>query len=333
MVKETTVSSNSSLRCASFFAGVGGIDLGFSQAGFDIVYANEIDRYAADTYELNSAICVDCRDICEVSASEIPDFDAMLAGFPCQPFSVAGYRQGFDDEKGRGNMFFQLTRLIREKKSLGYQPSICFFENVKNLVNHDNGNTFKVICKELNELGYQVKHKVMNASEYGNLPQNRERVYIVAFLDKDAYTAFEFPEKMPLTCRLADVIGISDKVDKKYYYTEKRCPFYEQLKKDVVSQDTVYQWRRAYVRGNKNGLIPTLTANMGSGGHNVPIILSDRGEYRKITPKECFNAQGYPQAFKLPNQSNCRLYKQAGNSVAVPVIRRTAEAILKAENA
>ena len=133
------------LKCASFFAGVGGIDLGFEKTGyFDVVYANEIDEYPVKTYEANSKIKVDCRDIHEVKASEIPDFDVMLAGFPCQAFSVAGYRKGFDDEKGRGTLFFELVRIFKEKK-----PQIVFLENVKNLVGHDNGNTFAVILDEL----------------------------------------------------------------------------------------------------------------------------------------------------------------------------------------
>ena len=160
------------LKCASFFAGVGGIDLGFKQAGFDTIYANEFDDYAADTFECNYNIKVDRRDIHDVKVEDIPDFDIMLAGFPCQAFSIAGYRQGFDDEKGRGDLFFELTRIIEAKK-----PRIAFFENVKNLVGHDNGNTFRVICEQLTLLGYKYISQVMNASEYGDVPQNRERIY------------------------------------------------------------------------------------------------------------------------------------------------------------
>ena len=135
------------LKCASFFAGVGGIDLGFEGAGFKTIYANEFDQYAADTYEKNFPIKVDRRDIKNVQPSEIPNFDILLAGFPCQAFSVAGYRKGFDDEKGRGNLFFELVRIMKVKK-----PRIAFFENVKNLVGHDEGNTFRVICSELKDL-------------------------------------------------------------------------------------------------------------------------------------------------------------------------------------
>lgn len=310
------------LRCASFFAGVGGIDLGFEQTGaFKTVYANEFDEYAAQTYEENFNIKVDCRDINVVKTEEIPQFDVMLAGFPCQAFSIAGYRQGFDDEKGRGELFFQLERIFVERK-----PKIIFLENVKNLVGHDNGNTFRVILDRLQKAGYKVKYQVMNAMYYGNIPQNRERIYIVAFMDESLYEKFNFPEPIELTKKLKDVIDFETEQDRKYYYTPDRCSFYNKLKEGMTNSDTIYQWRRIYVRENKSNVCPTLTANMGTGGHNVPLILSKTG-IRKLTPHECFNLQGYPLDYKLPNQANTRLYKQAGNSVVVPVINRIAEEI------
>ena len=317
------------LKCASFFAGVGGIDLGFEQAGFETIYANEFDEYAADTFECNYKIKVDRRDIIVFPTDDIPDFDVMLAGFPCQAFSIAGYRQGFEDEKGRGNLFFQLTRIIREKAEKGKAPRICFFENVKNLVSHDNGHTFKVICEELDSLGYKIEQRVMNACEYGNVPQNRERIYIVAFRDETDYDKFKMPLPLELTKTIKDVIDFDAVVDDKYYYTKEGCYFYDQLVSTALNKNTIYQWRRVYVRENKSNLVPTLTANMGTGGHNVPIILTDDGKYRKITPRECFNVQGYPRDFVIPEQSNARLYKQAGNSVVVPVIRRIAEQIAR----
>jgi len=313
------------LKIASFFAGVGGVDLGFEKVGFKTIYANEFDHYAADTFELNFDVKVDRRDINNVQASEIPDFDIMLAGFPCQAFSIAGYRQGFDDEKGRGNLFFELVRIIESKK-----PRIAFFENVKNLVSHDNGNTFRVICSELDRLGYKYLFQVLNASEYGDIPQNRERIYIVAFRDKTDYADFELPHSIPLEKSIHDVIDFSKKVDDKFYYTEQKCKFYEELKNNMTNHDTTYQWRRVYVRENKSNLVPTLTANMGTGGHNVPLILPYDNAIRKLTPRECFNVQGFPKSYKLPEQSNGRLYKQAGNSVAVPVIERIATNIAKA---
>ena len=312
------------LKCASFFAGVGGIDLGFEQAGFKTVYANEFDEYAADTFEANNNIKVDRRDVKLVKASDVPDFDIMLAGFPCQAFSIAGYRQGFDDKKGRGELFFEMVRILEAKR-----PRIAFFENVKNLVGHDNGNTFRVICEQLDLLGYKYQYQVFNAMNFGNIPQNRERIYIVAFRDDEDYQKFKMPLSIPLTKTIKDVIDFNIEVDSKYYYSENNCKFYDELVHDMNNSDTIYQWRRIYVRENKSNVVPTLTANMGTGGHNVPLILTHSGKIRKLTPRECFNVQGYPADFKLPEQANTRLYKQAGNSVVVPVIRRIAENIME----
>lgn len=323
-------------KCASFFAGVGGIDIGFGGFAneksdfFEIVYANEFDPYPVKTYELNSDIKVDCRDIREVAnqPEEIPDFDVLLAGFPCQAFSIAGYRQGFNDEKGRGTLFFELIKIIRAKK-----PSVVFLENVKNLVTHNGGDTFETILDALKKEGYNSpQYKVLNAMEHGNVPQNRERIYIVGFLDEEAEKRFAFPEEISLTKSLEDVIDFHHPVDEKYYYTEGKFKnnLYEKLEKEINSQNTVYQWRRKYVRENRKGVVPTLTANMGGGGHNVPLILADDG-IRKLTPHECFNIQGFPKDFVLPeDMADSRLYKQAGNSVCVSVIHRIAENIKNA---
>lgn len=312
------------LRCASFFAGVGGIDLGFELAGFTTVYANEIDPMPIKTYEKNFNIKVDCRDINNVKSDEIPDFDVMLAGFPCQAFSVAGYRQGFNDEKGRGVLFFQLARIFRERK-----PEVIFLENVKNLVGHDGGKTFKIIIEALETEGYFVKYSVLNTTEYGNIPHNRERIYIVAFKDKKAYKEFEFPKPVMLTRKLSDCIDFESKVNDSYYYTEKFAHYSELISK-ITKSNTVYQWRRVYVRENKSNVCPTLTANMGTGGHNVPLVLTKHG-IRKLTPKECFILQGFPSTYLLPDcLPNTYLYKQAGNSVSVSVIYRIAENIIDA---
>ena len=320
------------LSCASFFAGVGGIDKGFEETGFfKTIYANEFDSYPVQTFEKNVDLKVDCRSIRDVKVEEIPDFQVMLAGFPCQSFSVAGLRQGFDDQKGRGTLFFELIRIIKEKK-----PEIVFLENVKNLVGHDNGNTFKVIIEELEKAGYKnPKFKVLNAMEYGNIPQNRERIYIVAFKDPEKMKNFEFPYPIPLTKTVDDIIDFKNKVDEKYYYTKGKYKgdLYEQLVEAMKDDHhDIYQWRRKYVRQNKSGVVPTLTANQGEGGHNVCLIKTENG-IRKMTPHECFNTQGFPETFKLPvNMAESRLYKQAGNSVCVSVIERIAEKIKEAYN-
>lgn len=312
-------------KCASFFAGVGGIDIGFEQANFSVVYANEFDKDACTTYNKNSNIVADCRDIREVKCEEIPDFDIMLAGFPCQAFSIAGYREGFDDKKGRGNLFFELVRIAENKK-----PKVIFLENVKNLLTHDNGNTMSVILNELNKLGYSTKYKVMNTCKYGNVPQNRERIYIVAFLEKEFCKKFEFPEEMLLAKTIKDIVGV-DKKEDTYYYTEK-FKYFDELKQNMKNEKTVYQWRRKYVRENKHNLCPTLTANMGTGGNNVPLVVTKFG-IRKLTPRECFLFQGFPETFGLPKElSDYKLWKQAGNSVSVPVIFRIAQNIMRCLN-
>lgn len=248
----------------------------------------------------------------------MPDFDCLVAGFPCQPFSIAGKQEGFRDSKGRGNMFFELERIFKAKK-----PQIMFFENVKNLVSHDSGNTLKTILEILGREGYYVKYKVLNASNYG-VPQNRERIYIVCFKDKTLYEKFSFPKEIKLDKTPRDLF--EKQVPEKYYYKKEKCCFYDELEKSIINPNSIYQWRRNYVRENKSNVCPTLTAAMGTGGNNVPLILSNN-RIRKLTPTECIKFQGFPQDFKLPNQSDTRLYKQAGNSVCVPVIYRIAEQI------
>lgn len=320
-----TESVSSTLFTAdAFFAGVGGIELGFEQTGkLRVLYANEFDKNARKTYALNYPnVTLDGRDIHEVKPNEIPDADILMGGFPCQAFSIAGYRKGFDDE--RGDLFFEMLRMVNAKN-----PRVVFIENVKNLVNHDKGNTFKVIKEALTESNYYIKWKVLNGKDYGNVPQNRERIYVVAFKYKSDFDNFSFPNPIPLTQTLHDVIDFHGKKDEKYYYREGKQPFYEKLVPEIKSQETLYQWRRKYVRANKSNVSPTLTANMGTGGHNVPLLLTDDNEIRKLTPHEAFNLQGYPKEFLLPkNIANGQLYKQAGNSVVVPVVHRIAENII-----
>ena len=311
------------MKVAGFFSGVGGIELGFEQVGFDVIYSNEIDKNAAKTFlkNNNSKLVVD--DIYNVKSNDIPNVDIIVGGFPCQAFSIAGYRKGFEDE--RGEVFFQLARIIKDK-----MPRVIFIENVKNLVSHDNGNTFKVIKETLENYGYYLKTMVLNASEYGNIPQNRERVYIIGFLNKDDFENFDKIERLELKKSISDIFDFNKKFDEKYYYRKEKNIFYDELEKEITKKNTLYQWRRKYVRENKSNLCPTLTANMGTGGHNVPLVLTKYG-IRKLTPKECFLFQGYPSNFELPeNLAQSHLYKQAGNSVVVPVIKRLAENIKKA---
>jgi DNA (cytosine-5)-methyltransferase 1 len=270
-----------SMKFIDLFAGIGGIKIAFENAGFDCVFSNDFDKNSKITFDLNVRKISNkmiLGDIQDIKTYSIPDFDILCGGFPCQPFSVAGYRQGFEDERGRGNLFFDIIRILKDKK-----PRAFLLENVKNLKTHDKGNTIKVIYQELEKLGYKVKDQVLNSMEYGNLPQNRERIYIVGFLEKKSFDDFKFPEKIPLTKTIHNCLE-NKEVDDKYYYNDK--PLYEKIKNDIVKKNTVYQWRRKYVRENKNNVCPTLTANMGMGGHNVPLILNGKG-IRKITPREC----------------------------------------------
>ena len=251
-------------KICSLFAGVGGIDLGFLQTNnCEISYANEFDKYAVETYEKNFNNKVDCRDIHEVKLNEIPDFDIMVGGFPCTSFSVAGYRKGFEDDR-TGDLFFEMERIFKERK-----PRVIFLENVKNLVGHDNGKTFRTIIECLENAGYKgkIKCQVMNACEYGNIPQNRERIYIVAFKNQEDYDKFDMPLLIELNKGIKKVFNFDTKVDSKYYYTEGKYKgnMYQLLTEGMDDDNTVYQWRRKYVRKNQSNLIPTLTANMGEG--------------------------------------------------------------------
>ena len=188
------------MRVCSLFSGIGGIDIGFEQAGFEIVWANEFDRDAAKTYRHNfgGAYLVE-RDIRNVRTEDIPNFDVLVAGFPCQPFSIVGKQKGFDDP--RGNLFFEIARIVKDKL-----PPIIFLENVANLLQHDDGKTFLTIYNALVPYGYTFKYRVMDAIEYGNVPQHRTRIFIVAFLDNEKCEQFEFPDKLKLTVKLNDIL-------------------------------------------------------------------------------------------------------------------------------
>ena len=312
----------------SMFAGIGGICLGFKEAGADIVWANEIDHNACETYRLNfdGAPYLVEGDIHDITPGTDLKFDIVAAGFPCQAFSVAGYRKGFED--ARGTLFFEVLRIIREK-----QPRTVFLENVKNLMTHDNGRTYSVIRSCLEDEGYSVTERVLNTMEYGGIPQNRERIYVVAFKKRTngscpEMDVFKFPEPENLEKGIHDLIDVHDRKPESFYYKPEH-PYYQKLDEAMTNMNTVYQWRRVYVRENKSNVCPTLTANMGMGGHNVPIIRDDFG-IRKLTPEECLRFQGFPDGFAFPDMANSHKYKQAGNSVSVPVIKRIAENIISA---
>ena len=321
----------------SLFAGIGGICYGFRQAGFEIKWANEWDKHACKTYRHNFKHHLEEGDINLIKnpKKDLGYVDVVTSGFPCQAFSVAGYRKGFKDP--RGNLFFETARFIDDIK-----PKAFLLENVKNMVTHDNHNTMRVIENTITkELNYSFIPFILNAKDYGNIPQTRERIYIVGFkgegdqvrtlnddnelnmyVDPESKTGrFKIPSPLKMKKSIHDVL-VSGKVDDKFYYDKTK--YHDQLKREMKNPDTIYQWRRVYCRENKSNVCPTLTANMGTGGHNVPLILT-KGGIRKLIPEECVGFQGFPKGFKFPkDMNNSHCYKQAGNSVVVPVIKRIA---------
>lgn len=306
------------------FAGVGGFRLALQELGGKCVFSSEWDKAASLTYQANFGERPHGDITLEETKAAIPqEFDVLCGGFPCQPFSIAGLRKGF--EETRGTLFFDIAEIVRR-----HRPRVVFLENVKNLATHDKGKTLRVILDTFAEMGYKVQTRVLNSMTHADIPQNRERIFIVAFdpMAVPSYELFQFPEAIPLQHTIAEYLS-KDKVTSKYYYPQEH-PYYPQLQASILSRDTLYQWRRVYVRENKSNVCPTLTANMGTGGHNVPLLLDDWG-IRKLTPRECFALQGYPMdRFVLPTElANSKLYMQAGNTVTVPLIHRIGEAILK----
>ena len=307
------------ITVGSMFAGIGGICLGFKQNGCELVWANEIDKHACKTYRLNfgDSYLVE-GDIQKIDTKSIPKFDILTAGFPCQAFSSVGLLQGFDDP--RGNLFFETARVIKAVK-----PRVVFLENVANLVKHDEGRTFEIILKTLNELGYHIVWQVMNAKEYGNLPQQRNRIYIVAFKYKKNLNKFRFPEPIPLTQTAFDLYDKERQADK-YYMDGHRM--WDRMMEYMTERNRVYRFTDWGLSRGMEGICPTLLAAMGSRFERIPFFYDDYS-VRLMTPRECARLQGFPEEYILPEQHEKQVYKQIGNSVCVPVVSRIAENIVK----
>mgnify|MGYP002539184613 CR=1 FL=1 len=302
----------------SLFAGIGGIDIGFQQAGFDIIWANEYDSAACRTYRKNFGdSCLVEGDVRDISASSIPNFDVLTAGFPCQPFSIAGRQKGFEDK--RGNLFFEITRIIDVKR-----PKVVFLENVPNLMEHDKGRTFLVIYSSLAQFGYTVYYRVMAANEYGNLPQIRKRIYLIA-IHESITDSYRHPETIELSLKSSDIIHRHEKQNDIYYYNGTELfSYFDSRMKDGSA---IYRPTDTEVRWTKNQMCPTLTANMGTYPDRVPVVRADYG-IRKLTLRECLDFQGFPKEYYFPNTITIDdAYKKVGNSVCIPVIRRIAEQI------
>lgn len=330
----------------SLFAGVGGICQGFKNTKrCDVVWANEYDKNACITYRENhkNTFLIE-GDVKNLSKNILGKVNILTAGFPCQPFSQAGHGRGFEDD--RGKLFFEVARLIKE-----LEPEVYFLENVRTLSTHNKGKTFEVIKKEIKKLNYSFIPFILNAAEYTDIPQGRERIYIVGFKNEGDYffdkpikekflnkknikhceksNNFQLPKKREKELKSIKEFLEPDTVLNNDIYNKLDNKIHQRIRKAVTSDKTVYQYRRYYVRENKSNVCPTLTANMGGGGHNIPIVLD--GKYpRRLTPKECFNLQGFPKDFKLPeNLARGQLYKQAGNSVVVPMVELIAKEIIR----
>lgn len=308
------------IKFIDLFAGIGGFRLAFESVGAKCVFSAEIDKHACKTYQDNFGDNPFC-DVSKLDPKKIPNFDILCAGFPCQPFSIAGKRKGFTET--RGTLFFDIERIIEAK-----QPKAFILENVKGLVSHDKGNTLKVIIETLrNKLNYKVFYQVLNSKDYG-VPQNRERIYIVGFKDKSIN--FEFPEKLDRKSDLNDILDsdlsgseISETAKYNVINNLKNHKKYNEIKDNPLL--LAYEIRKSRATFRYDNLSPTLTAKMGTGGNNVPVLVN---QMRKLTTRECLRIQGFPHSYKIePNKAQS--YKQIGNSVSVPVVEGLAREIIK----
>ena len=323
-------------KSVDLFAGIGGIRLGFDQAfGNDIetVFVSEWDINAQKTYTANFFDCFQIAgDITKISEIEIPDFDICLAGFPCQAFSLAGQRKGFnDDYKGmsRGTLFFDVARICAEK-----QPKVIFCENVKGLTIHDKGRTFEIITETLKEIGFTPFYAVLNSKDYG-VPQNRERIYIVAFRNDIAPKTFEFPKPTDSSKRISDIIE-EEPVAAKYYLSDVYLATLRRHKARHKEKGhgfgyEIRDWNDiagAIVCGGmgreRNLIVDKRQTNLTPTTH-IKGKINNEG-VRKMTPREWARLQGFPDDYKLV-LADVHLYKQFGNSVTVPVIKAIAEKV------
>lgn len=338
------------MKYVSLFAGIGGFDLALNRLGHECAFVNEWDKYAAQTYEKNFGHRPDTRDIKTIAVDEIPTHDLLVGGFPCQSFSIAGKRGGFDDT--RGTLFFDIARILKEK-----QPRLCLLENVKGLLSHDNGRTFKVIISTLVELGYGVQWQVCNSKNFG-VPQNRERVFIVGHL-----RGTPRPKVFPLIGNDRENSQAGEKTELVYWKNSKE-KWVDEMKKysptlkthsDLVKRplikrldvDSAHYQDRVY---DQNGIAPTLPT--GTGGNHQPKILQlprgfnkggehsiaptlsrNQWEYnnmlsgvriRRLTPIECERLQGFPDNW-TEGVSDAQRYRQLGNAVTVNVIEEIAK--------
>ncbi|AFZ43627.1 DNA-cytosine methyltransferase [Halothece sp. PCC 7418] len=311
--KELFDFTNRKYRAIDLFAGIGGIRLGFQQAfanNIEFVFSSEIDRFARMTYQANFSEEPQ-GDLTTISPLDIPPFDILLAGFPCQPFSNAGLKKGFED--ARGTLFFDIAKIIE-----AHQPEIIFLENVKNFRTHDQGNTFKVVKEIMEKLGYQVYAQVFNAKHFG-VPQNRERIYIVAFSDQSIH--FEFPVPPNSSVKVGDIL--EKNVASKYTISDRLWQGHQKRKREHKRKGNGFGYS---LFNNHSPYTSTISARYYKDGSEI-LIEQEGKNPRKLTPKEAARLQGFPDTFEIP-VSDTQAYKQFGNSVAVPVIHSIASQIM-----
>ena len=311
-INEINNDSKKEFKYIDLFAGIGGIRMPFQNLGGECVFSSEIDKYAAQTYEANYGE-KPSGDITQINAESIPNFDILLAGFPCQAFSIAGKRKGFEDT--RGTMFFEVERILEEKK-----PKSFLLENVKGLTNHDHGRTFKIMLDILeNKLGYKVYYKVLNAKNFG-LPQNRERIMIVGF--KNHNIDFKFPEEINKETKVGDIL--IDNPDSKYTISDKIWESHQLRKERNRAKGNGFGYS---LFNEESPYTSTISARYYKDGSEI-LIEQEGKNPRKLTPREAARLQGYPDSFKIV-VSDTQAYKEFGNSVPVNMINAVAQEMYK----
>lgn len=303
----------SDFKFIDLFAGIGGIRRPYQKLGGTCVFSSEIDKFAIQTYEANWGE-TPSGDITQIEAKDIPNFDILLAGFPCQAFSIAGKRKGFDDT--RGTMFFEVERILEYHK-----PKCFMLENVKGLLSHDKGNTFRVMKDILEKkLNYKIYYKVLNAKDFG-VPQNRERIIIVGF--KNHNINFEFPEPTGEKTKLGDIL--EKNVDSKYTISDKIWASHQRRKEQHKSKGNGF----GYSLFNENSeYTSTISARYYKDGSEI-LVEQKNANPRKLTPREAARLQGFPDDFKLV-VSDMQCYKQFGNSVPTKMIEAVANNVISA---
>ncbi|MCO6332047.1 MULTISPECIES: DNA cytosine methyltransferase [Staphylococcus] len=314
------------MKFIDLFSGIGGFRLALEKNKCECVFSSEIDKYARETYKLNFND-YPYGDITKIHHDDIPDHDILCAGFPCQPFSQAGKRLGFND--ARGTLFFEVLKILKYK-----QPKAFILENVSGIVNHDNGKTLEVIVNSLKDAGYKISWKVLNSKHYG-VPQNRNRWYCVGVLKKFNIIDIEevFPKSSKLSYYLDEVISpiksnhyqiseVAIKNVKKHIDTFKKK---NKNNEHIIIANNI---RPSKVSFSANGISPCLTAKMGTGGNNVPVIVKWK---RKLTEKECLKLMGFPDDFII-KENYSQSYKQIGNSIVVPIVEKISNNLIERLN-